>query len=477
MSGLLLLMILSACCLPLSHEVWTTADATLELPLLFLVEEESATDLFGCMGTRCLELSSEARAGAWETSLMLYAELESTYMAGFGECPPAAGPLQEGTVAGHPAVHRVWVRCTEDGRNQAVSYTLIQTPTHYYKMFVNIVDSDAEDVVTTREAYLDGLQIGPASGETQPRRIAAGKTDLRTARKGHETPRTRELDPRLYDRIEAPEPPDESGLERVHYPGPLGPMVAYQTPDPGDGGQHPVVIWAHGGGGGVDSWFWEPAPAKNDQSAKAFRDAGIAMVIPSWRGENKNPGDPEGFLGEVDDLLAARAYAAALPWTDPKRVYLAGHSTGGTVVLLAAELGGDFRAAFSFGGNPWIDESYQRFLPFEADDEAALHLRRAIPWVGDIEAPTFWIEAMSIGPGPALEMQRLAGELGAPFAALPIARANHFDLLTPLTKHLAGRIVGDTGPALQAPFTLTAAELQGAHDTYWKVSETQPYGP
>ena len=73
------------------------------------------------------------------------------------------------------------------------------------------------------------------------------------------------------------------------------------------------------------------------------------MMFPSLRGGNDNPGRKEGFLGEVDDVLAAADFLATVDYVDPRRLYLGGHSTGGTLVLLVAESSDRFRAVFSFG--------------------------------------------------------------------------------------------------------------------------------
>lgn len=72
-------------------------------------------------------------------------------------------------------------------------------------------------------------------------------------------------------------------------------------------------------------------------------------MSPSLRGGNTNPGVKEGFLGEVDDVLAAANYFEKQKYVDPKRIYLGGHSTGGTLVLLVSEGSPRFRAVFSFG--------------------------------------------------------------------------------------------------------------------------------
>lgn len=58
------------------------------------------------------------------------------------------------------------------------------------------------------------------------------------------------------------------------------------------------------------------------------------------------------FYGELDDIEAAFDWLSKLSYVDPERIYLAGHSTGGTRVLLASEYSTKFRGYFSLGGIP-----------------------------------------------------------------------------------------------------------------------------
>ena len=65
------------------------------------------------------------------------------------------------------------------------------------------------------------------------------------------------------------------------------------------------------------------------------------------------------FYGEIEDLEEARKYVASLPYVDPNRIYLVGHSTGGTKALLLSEYSKGFRAVFSMGALPdffWATE-------------------------------------------------------------------------------------------------------------------------
>ena len=150
------------------------------------------------------------------------------------------------------------------------------------------------------------------------------------------------------DDTPAPEPP-AGVLEKVSYAAPLGRNVAYVTPvRPGARG--PAIVWIVGGFGfGIDENAWQTATRDNDQSAAVFRKAGIAQMYPALRGASQNPGHHECFLGEVDDILAATDFLAQRPDVDPARIYLGGHSTGGTMVLLAAESTSRYRAVFAFG--------------------------------------------------------------------------------------------------------------------------------
>ncbi len=85
----------------------------------------------------------------------------------------------------------------------------------------------------------------------------------------------------------------------------------------------------------ISAIAWTPGPVSNDQSASGFRDAGIVMMYPSLRGGNNSPGYIETFYGEVDDVLAAAKALAALDYVDAKRIYLGGHSSGGTHTAFA----------------------------------------------------------------------------------------------------------------------------------------------
>lgn len=265
-----------------------------------------------------------------------------------------------------------------------------------------------------------------------------GKT-LSEARKGFVTKlrsRTTSGDP--------VEPPPADVFRLVKYESPAGSMSAYLTPDPRDGRKHPAIIWITGGDCNSIGEVWDDAPAADDQTAAAYRKAGIVMMFPSLRGGNTNPGVREGFFGEVDDVLAAADHLAKLPYVDPTRIHLGGHSTGGTLVLLVAAASDRFRSVISFGPTADIegygdDYTYHdRSIPREAE------LRSPGRWLGVIKSRTFVIEGGYGNARDLLVMQRRNGNPAVRFVL--VQRADHFNVLAPVNRLLAERIVNDTGP-------------------------------
>src|SRR5262245_11682556 len=110
---------------------------------------------------------------------------------------------------------------------------------------------------------------------------------------------------------DAPPAPPQDLFRTVQYDSPAGKMAAYLSVAPKDGKKHPAIVWITGGDcNSIDQGCWEKQPPSNDQSARAFREAGIVMMFPSLRGGNNNPGVKEGFLGEVDDVIAATDFLA-----------------------------------------------------------------------------------------------------------------------------------------------------------------------
>jgi acetyl esterase/lipase len=151
---------------------------------------------------------------------------------------------------------------------------------------------------------------------------------------------------------------------------------------PAPAGKSPAVLFLHGGFSfGQDDW----------EMAAPFRDAGFVVMTPILRGENGQPGDYTLFYDEVDDVLAAADYLAKLPFVDPSRIFVAGHSIGGTLTLLAAQASNRFAAAAAFSGSPdqrAFLRGQERLAPFDLGDMRELQLRSPLAYAESFKCPT-----------------------------------------------------------------------------------------
>jgi pimeloyl-ACP methyl ester carboxylesterase len=248
----------------------------------------------------------------------------------------------------------------------------------------------------------------------------------------------------------APLPPPEV-FRKVSYAAPAGPLGAYLSPDPGDGQKHPAIIWITGGDCNSIGEVWLPTDSSNDQTAAQYRQAGIVMMFPALRGGNDNPGAKEGFLGEVDDVLAATDFLARQEYVDPKRIYLGGHSTGGTLVLLVAECTDRFRAVFSFGPVDDVGGYSGEFLPFNTWDRKEVRLRSPGLWLHSVRCPTFVFEGGDQGNiAPLRSMARSSTNPLLHFHLIP--GTNHFSVLAPANQVIASKIVLDKGSKTSIAF-------------------------
>jgi acetyl esterase/lipase len=291
----------------------------------------------------------------------------------------------------------------------------------------------------------------PMTGTIQPSAVngqASSAASLIEARRGFKT----RLVSRPSKKEPAADPPAEI-FRTVHYESPVGKLAAYLTPDPKDGKKHPAIIWITGGDcNSIDDGCWTEGPPENDQSASAFRKAGIVMMFPSLRGGNDNPGAKESFLGEVDDILATADFLGKQPFVDQKRIYLGGHSTGGTLVLLTSECSDRFRAVFSFGPAHDVSGYGPEFLPFDLSNPKEIELRSPGPWLASIKSPTFVFEGTVQGNILSLRaMARASSNKNVSF--ISVRGATHFSTLAPTTRLIASKILRDTNAACNLSFT------------------------
>lgn len=282
---------------------------------------------------------------------------------------------------------------------------------------------------------------------------AAKAVTLAEARRGFKT----ELRPAGNVKEIVPQPPP-GVFTKIAYQSPVGSLAAYLSPDPNDGQKHPAIVWITGGDCNTIGDVWSDAPPSNDQTASAFRKAGIIMMFPSLRGGNDNPGAKEGFLGEVDDVLAAAEFLAKQPYVEANRIYLGGHSTGGTLVLLVAECSDRFRAVFSFGPAADVRGYPDEYLPFDTSNPRESELRSPLFWLGSIQSPVFVIEGTD---GNLDSLQQMArASVSPPAHFLVVQGANHFDVLAPVCAFLADKILRDDGAT--AGISVTEQELNDA---------------
>jgi acetyl esterase/lipase len=303
--------------------------------------------------------------------------------------------------------------------------------------------------------YLRG-QLRPFSSSAPNTLVPTGPT-LAESRKGFTT----KLSHQIRDGTPLDQPP-RGIFTIVKYGSQVGDLSAYLTPNPADGKKHPAIVWITGGDCNTIGDVWSPRPADNDQSAAPYRQAGIVMMFPSLRGGNQNPGVEEKFLGEVDDVIAAADYLAKQPYVDPARIYLGGHSTGGTLALLVSESTDRFRTVFSFGpvstinayGPPTVD------LPFDVFEPSEVYIRSPSTWLWCIKSPTFVFEGKD-EPSNADSVDFMShSKLLSPAVHFHLINGTtHFSILTPMNRLIAQKILKDDGPTTNIDFS--DADLAG----------------
>lgn len=122
----------------------------------------------------------------------------------------------------------------------------------------------------------------------------------------------------------------EEGVAQTYVRYPSGDLqvTGWLFEDPLDASPRPLVVFNHGGVGGVG--------AGTKQLCRWLVQNGFTAFAPSYRGEDDGEGEIEVAVGEVDDVVAAIALLADHPRVDPERLLLAGTSHGALVSLKAA---------------------------------------------------------------------------------------------------------------------------------------------
>jgi dipeptidyl aminopeptidase/acylaminoacyl peptidase len=222
------------------------------------------------------------------------------------------------------------------------------------------------------------------------------------------------------------------GVTEVEFPSGKLRLKAWVNRPPNDMPKQPVVLFVHGGFAfGPPDW----------EMAKPYRDAGYVVLVPILRGENRQPGSFSLFYDEVDDVLAAAQYLAEQPYVDPGRLYLAGHSSGGSVALLAAMGSKRFKAVASFDGLPDLAAVFKpgkkaKEVRFDLNDPRELQVRSPLAYARSFKCPARLYYSHQAWEHMHLTSQRtaeVAREQGLDVEAILVA-GNHFTMVPPAMK-------------------------------------------
>lgn len=221
------------------------------------------------------------------------------------------------------------------------------------------------------------------------------------------------------------------GVEEVRVPGPTGGLLAWFAAPPG-AGKRPGLVYFHG-----EFSF----AAWDFKQVRPFHDAGFAVMTPTLRGENGNPGAFELLRGEVDDACAAVEWFAARPEVDASRIYTLGHSVGGGVsallslvpglpVAATASVGGIYEPATFTRWKQYADtKDLVRFDPSVRDES---ELRVLGPHLAHMQRPhrAYVGDGDTAILGNARGLLKRAQEIGAPFS-LRVVTGDHAGSLKP----------------------------------------------
>jgi dipeptidyl aminopeptidase/acylaminoacyl peptidase len=147
----------------------------------------------------------------------------------------------------------------------------------------------------------------------------------------------------------------------------------------------PAVLFLHGGNA-LWQGHWD--------LARPYVEAGYVAMMPAVRAENGLPGYFSGFYDETADVLAAAEVLRDQPGVDPARLFLAGHSIGGTLTLLAAMATPMFRAAAAFSGNPDARAFFRHFpedIRFDAAEPQEFDMRSPLSFATSFKCPVLML--------------------------------------------------------------------------------------
>jgi dienelactone hydrolase len=268
-------------------------------------------------------------------------------------------------------------------------------------------------------------------------------------------------------------PPDY--VDVVEYPSSGLLLKAWLSGHRQTGQKLPAVLFLHGG--------FELGAADWDM-AVPYWEAGFVLMVPMLRGENGQRGTFSFLYNEVDDVLAAADYLSRQPAVDPARIYLAGHSAGGTLTLLAIEASGRFRAAASFDGSPDQQLLYNgsaskpgthREVVFDPKDARELQVRSPLAYASSVKSPVrlyYSQEASVIAQRPSQRFAELARAHGADAQAIRVwgSHMSHVARAMPRSIDFFRARLGEQSAALLRPRTVPAPKPSLIGNTTFTLS-------
>jgi dienelactone hydrolase len=167
--------------------------------------------------------------------------------------------------------------------------------------------------------------------------------------------------------------------------------VTIVTPAPGEGERFPLVVMAHGHGGSRQEGGGYKAVAE------AMAKQGIASIRMDFPGcgDSTESFTNNNLSNMLQDLLAARKYAAALPDIDAERVGVLGYSMGGRLAVLLAEIDPSYKVMVLW--TPALDNGAEREINELGGADAYAALREQAHDAGVAQYTTRWGTTLELG--------------------------------------------------------------------------------
>ncbi|MCC7070857.1 MAG: prolyl oligopeptidase family serine peptidase [Deltaproteobacteria bacterium] len=251
------------------------------------------------------------------------------------------------------------------------------------------------------------------------------------------------------------------GMELVYYPSAargveLSLLAVIATPrrapeTPRRGGERlPAVMLLHAGTALTEEHLAWAAP---------FVDAGLVVLLPTWRGENGNPGEHELLAGELEDAMAAARWLAVQPDVDVDQLSVFGAAEGGALAaLLALDPEAPFAtiAAVSAVTSTTTFARWQRdggkALPFDVNDPVEQRRRALLPNAAELARPLVLYVGQDDVEG-ARDAQRVQGRAPT-LVELVAVPGDATTAVAPALARFLAKLSAPTTPALaQGPRT------------------------